>query len=118
MYTLKSSIFLDKLDGCYKKIITINNDPNDPQINSILKKIKNVPLSIFNQHPNCSQYTNCILAFTNPLNPTQLLTLDDIALLFSYLTENNYIIDHITTNIMLNTTQKINNFICFIKKIN
>ena len=120
MYTLKSQIYLDKRTECYQKIITINKDPQDPKITPILKKLKSTRLSIFSDEYSCCSKSSpgCIIAFLNPSNTHEFLTVDDIPELFTFLTENGYTIDETTTNIMLKTSQKIKNLICFIKKIN
>ena len=119
MYSLKSQIYLDKITKCYKKIITINKDPCDERLNPIIKKLQNVRLSIFNEDScNCSNRSNCIIALTNPTNTHQLLEINDIPDLFTFLAENGYVIDETTTKIMLKTSEKIKNLICFIKRIN
>lgn len=122
MYTLKSQVYLDKRTECYQKVITINKDPQDERITPILKKLQTARLSIFTDEYSCcsksSSSPGCIIAFLNPNNKHELLTVDDIPELFTFLIENGYAIDETTTNIMLKTSQKIKNLICFIKKIN
>ena len=53
-------------------------------------------------------------AFVHPHNKCELLCVNDIALLFGYLTNNGYIINTDVTKIMQKSDVKIKNLICFI----
>ena len=39
IYKLYKTTYLDKYDKCYKNIITINKNPNDPLISNVLKQV-------------------------------------------------------------------------------
>jgi hypothetical protein len=50
----------------------------------------------------------------HPIKTKELLCMNEIADLFSYLTTNGYTIDTEITKIMLQGTEKIDKLICFI----
>ena len=55
-------------------------------------------------------------AVVHPYNKCELLCVNDIALLFSYLNQNAYNINTDVTKIMLKSSVQIKNLICFISK--
>jgi hypothetical protein len=117
MFQLKTEIYLDKRDKCYKKIIIIDPIPNDPKIKCILRQIRKEKLSPFDQPTECcSSETGCMSAFINPSCTCDLLCIDKIGGLFSYLVTNGYKINTSVTKIMLKGNASIPNLICFIEK--
>ena len=40
MYSIKTDIYLDKYNDCYRKILVINKDPGDNTLKPYLKTIK------------------------------------------------------------------------------
>jgi len=105
-YQLTTQIFLDK--DCYKKIIVINKDPSGA-LASFVKKIKGPKLSPF-QSNNCCENTYCQRAILNPHQPTDILCMSQIGLLFSFLLDNGYTINTHLTEIM---QPNLDNLICF-----
>jgi len=117
MYQLKTEIYLDKHEKCYKKIVIIDPTPNDPEIKKILRQIHREKLSPFDQQNNCcSSQSKCISAFIDPMCSCDLLCIDKIGNLFSYLISNGYKINTSITKIMLKGDVRIPNLICFIEK--
>ena len=112
-YQLASSIYLDSQQECYKKIILINEKPTGPLL-PLVKTIRNKQLSPFQTPTNCCPSPYCQLGILDPNNPTQLLCMDNIATLFSFLTTNGYTIEHELTKIMQLSTQKIDKLISYI----
>jgi hypothetical protein len=116
MYLIKSEVYLDKTNNCYKKILVISPSPqNDPYLLSITKLVNREKLSPYKQPEQCCSLPNCFYAFVNPCNKCELLCVDQIAILFSELSKN-YSINTNLTEIMQNSDVKINNLICFIEK--
>ena len=117
MFQLKTQIYLDKHEKCYKKIIIIDPVPDDPKIKSILRQIRIEKLSPFDETTDCcSSKNSCTSAFINPKYSCDLLCVDKIGELFSYLVSNGYKINTSVTKIMLKGDARIPNLICFIEK--
>ena len=115
-YQLKSDIWLDKTNECYKKIIVITPKPTDISLLDITKTINKVKLSPFKENSPCCSQVNCIYTIMNPNNKSEMLHVQDVAFLFSYLITNGFTINTDITRIMLESTVKIDNLICFITK--
>lgn len=98
--------YLDRINGTYKKILTVNILPKNTVFKTIIKYM-NVPrLSPFEPHSS----SKCTYVILNPVNKCELLELDDVGLLFNFLTENNLNI-HSTFNEVLKHNKK---FICYV----
>ena len=113
LYQLTSQVYLDSLDKCYKKVIVINQQPDGP-LKKLTKLLSPPPLSPFQVPSDCCASSLCVYAILDPLNNGQLLCMNNIANLFSFLVANNYTIDTSITKIMMKTTEKINKLICYI----
>ena len=118
MYQLKTQIYLDKHEKCYKKIIIIDPIPDDPKIKNILRQIRREKLSPFDESADCcsSSSSGCMSAFIDIKCSCDLLCIDKIGDLFSYLVSNGYKINTSVTKIMLKGDARIPNLICFIEK--
>ena len=114
MYQIKSEVYLDKFDECYKKIITIHPKPKNDKLNSIIKTISRQKLSPFQENSPCCTQSKCMYAFINPSCKCELLCIDDIAILFNFLLSNGFKINTDITKIMLKSDVRIPNLICFI----
>ena len=114
-YTLATQPFYDTYNQCYKTIIVIDRKPNAP-LSNIVKTLQTPKLSPFQQASPCSFMKSCVQAIYNPDNTSELLTVNDLSLLFTFLTNNGYNIDINLTNMMNNSKASImtNKLICFI----
>ena len=129
--TLFSQPFLDTYNQCYKNIVTINLIPQGP-LAQFIRKVQFPPLSQFKQPGPCSRINNCGLALTafNNIfynnnnnncnkNCSNLMIVDEIPNLMSYLLSNGYAINTSITK-MLNTsdirfeTENANKLICVV----
>lgn len=110
IYKLYKTTYLDKYDKCYKNIITINKNPNDPLLNSVLKQVSRQRLSQFEGFDCCSTQPSCVLAFIDP-NTNKFLTEEHIDLVFSSLIDNGYTLEYEMTKLL-----KDNKLICLISK--
>jgi hypothetical protein len=122
--TLFSQPYLDKVNQCYKNIITINLMPQGP-LAKLVRRVQFPILSEFKQPGPCSRINNCGFALislncdTCEKNGSNLMVVDELPNLISFLLTNGYTIDTSLTK-MFNTsdlrfqTENRNNLICFI----
>ena len=108
-YQLSAHIYLDSIDQCYKKIIIINQKPLGA-LQAHIRTLQNKKLSPFQSNSNCCPEPACLLAILNP-HTGDLLCMNEIATLFSFITSNGYTIQYDLTKIMLKSTEKINKLI-------
>ena len=116
IYKVKAEVYLDKRNECYKKIIVIEPDPNDPTINNIIKKISRTRLSEFQEFSPCCPMPNCYPAVMDPTNISEFLSINNIDKLFTILLANGYTIDYNLSKILMKSQVEIPNLICFISK--
>ena len=116
MYQITSEVYLDLHNKCYKNIIVIYPKPKDDSLNAIIKSVTRQKLSPFDEVSFCCPRNRCMYAFVHPHNKCELLCVNDIALLFSYLSQNGFNINTDLTKIMLKSSVEIKNLICFISK--
>lgn len=121
--SLFSEPYLDNYNKCYKNIITVNLPPQGP-LRELVRRVRFNPLSTFKQFSSCNNNIRlCGLALRSISNINgcgcELMVVDEVPDLFSYLLSNGYTIDTNITN-MLNKTNiqfDANNgktLICFI----
>ena len=110
IYKLYKTTYLDKFNKCYKNIITINKNPNDPLLINVLKQVSRQKLSPFEGFDCCSSEPSCILAFIDS-NTKEFLTEDNIDQVFSILIDNGYTLEYEMTKLL-----KDNKLICLISK--
>lgn len=122
--TLFSQPYLDRFNQCYKNIITINLVPQGP-LAQFVRRIQFPPLSEFKQPGPCSRINNCGLALISiddsccAKNGSNLMVVDELPNLISFLLSNGYIIDTSITK-MFNTsnirfkTENANSLLCFV----
>jgi len=116
-YTLSVQPYLDQHNKCYRKILTINAKPTGP-LAQYIKQINAPKLSPFKEPSACCPSNNCLLAITN-INcngcSSDLMCVDDIPNLFSFLSLNGYTIDTGLTKLMQKSDIRLNNdLLCFI----
>lgn len=122
--SLFSEPYLDAYNQCYKNIITMNLYPQGP-LQKIVRQIRFNPLSPFKQPSNCIKIQLCGLALQSIGNNCcmktgcNLMTVDEIPDLFSYLMSNGYIIDTKITNMLNKSDFQFNTnngktLICFV----
>ena len=116
IYKIKGDVYLDKKNECYKKILVIDPNPNDPTINHIIKTIQRIKLSPFEENSPCCPINNCLAVIMNPDIPTEFLSINNIDKLFTILLANGYTIDYNLSKILMKSQVEIPNLICFISK--
>lgn len=118
MYQISSEVYLDKYNECYKNILVITPPPlpKDKALIKITKQLRREKLSPFEENSPCCYKNNCITAFKNIDHCGDLLTVDDISILFGYLIKHKYKINTEITKMMQQSQVVIPNLICFISK--
>lgn len=120
-FALFSQPYLDRVNQCYKNIVVINNSPAGPLANYV-KRIQFPILSPFKQSGPCSPIDKCGLALTSITNNCccgELMTVDEVPDLMTYLITNGYKVDTSLTK-MFNAsdirfqTNNANKLICFV----
>lgn len=122
--SLFSQPYLDTYNKCYKNIVVTNLRPMGP-LNNLVRVVNFPPLSEFKQSTLCSPIKNCGYALMS-LNNTgcgkmcgDLMLVDEIPNLISYLSMNGYMIDTSVTKMFNKSEIKFdtnigNKLICFI----
>lgn len=114
-YTLSLEPFYDTHHGCYRKVITIDRTPTGP-LTGLVKKVKPALLSPFQKSfdPCCKQ-KGCLDVIHAQGDVNNLLTVDDLPSLYSFLVTNGYTIDTAITQMMNQSEVRMSNpLICFI----
>ena len=117
-YTLTSQQYYDSCNQCYRNILVINSEPIGP-LRRIVKRLNPPKLSPFyDDYANncCTTYNGCIYAIYDPNSCGELMQVDNVPILFSFLASNGYIIDTSLTTMMQKSPVKLGNnqLICFI----
>jgi len=121
--TLFSQPYLDRYNQCYSNIVTLNLVPQGP-LAQFVRRVQFPPLSTFKQPGPCSRINNCGLALTSlnivcNKNCSNLMVVDEVPDLISFLIGNGYTINTSVTK-MLNTsgikfqTEHENKLICIV----
>lgn len=116
MYTLSSQPFYDSISQNYRNIYVVDRKP-DGEFGKIAKQVTAPKLSPFSSNDNSCCNCKCIYAIYNPENPHEFLCIEQLGMLFSFLSTHGYTIDTGLTTMM--QTSKVTfkkNFVCFIKK--
>lgn len=124
--SLFSQPFLDTYNQCYKNIVVVNLKPQGP-LADLVRFVKFPPLSEFKQPGPCSPLKQCGYALMSLEScsigcgkfGSDLMVVDEIPTLISYLVSNGYSVDTSITKMFNNSdirfdTNTGNKLICFI----
>lgn len=120
--SLFSQPYLDTYNKCYKNIVVINLQPQGP-LADLVKFVKFPPLSEFKQSAPCSPLKSCGYALISldgcRSGCGDLMVVDEVPNLISYLVSNGYSIDTSITKMFNQSDIKFdtntgNKLICFI----
>ena len=102
----------------YIHIMTLNAQPPNTDILSTITRILPTPrVSHFVQ-----EYERFVYAVYNPLNPTELITMDTISTFFGFIIDNGYTINKVLSNVMTSPSMRNRaegprkDILCFIQK--
>ena len=106
--TLYSQPYLDTYNQCYKNIVTINTKPRGP-LEQLVRNVQFPKLSEFKQSTPCNPIKKCGLALLSLDNYScscsdDLMMVDEIPNLISFLAEHQYTFDTSLTK-MFNTSE-------------
>ena len=101
IYKVLSYIWLDSISKCYKKILILNNKPDNCKISPIIKTIPRKKKSPYEDIYCCDKLPHCIHAILNPTNKMEFLGVNDIDILLNYLIENNFKLEEKLTDIFM-----------------
>lgn len=118
MFSLSSTVYLDRYEKEYFRILSVNKPPPGPLANRITR-IKPNRLSQFEPHNN---QTCCIYALKHDVNNDHckkhktLMTEDDIDELCEFLVSNDYSINNSFTKIIQKNPRlnRDDGFICYV----
>jgi len=125
--SLFSQPYLDKYNQCYKNIVVLNLPPQGP-LGNLVKRVNFPPLSEFKQPGACSPFKPCGFAITTlngycsmgcNKNWENLMLVDEVPDLISFLVSNGYTVDTSITKMFNDSeirfdTNTGNKLICFI----
>jgi len=124
--SLFSQPYLDTYNQCYKNIVVVNLKPQGP-LGDLVRFVKFPPLSEFKQHSHCSPLKDCGYALMSLYgcntgclkNGENLMIVDEMPNLISYLVSNGYSVDTSITKMFNQSeirfdTNTGNKLICFI----
>ena len=122
--SLFSQPYLDTYNQCYKNIVVVNLMPQGP-LAELVRFVNFPPLSEFKQPGPCSPLKQCGLALMSfdtcktGCKFGNLMTVDEVPNLISYLVSNGYIVDTSITKMFNDSDIKFdtntgNKLICFI----
>lgn len=124
--SLFSQPYLDTYNQCYKNIVVINLEPEGP-LADLVRMVKFPPLSEFKVSGPCSPIKDCgyaIMSLDGCNNGcgkfgSDLMVVDEVPNLISYLVSNGYSVDTSITKMFNNSdirfdTNTGNKLICFI----
>ena len=122
--SLFSQPYLDRINQCYKNIVTINLPPQGP-LAELVRFIQFPKLSEFKQDAPCNKIKQCGYALTSldgcSVNRCgdNLMTVDEVPTLISFLVSNGYTVDTSITKMFNQSeirfdTNTGNKLICFV----
>lgn len=109
--SLFSQPYYDTSSQCYLNIVTMNLPPQGP-LNKLTRRIKLNPLSEFKESSNCTRLQTCglgllslrfldgFVGYNNPRSCCDLMTVDEVPDLFTFLLSNGYTINTSITKMM------------------
>jgi hypothetical protein len=115
--SLFSQPYLDTINQCYKNIVVLNLKPQGP-LNELVKYVNFPPLSEFKE-PRQSRSCGYAIMSLNEYNNCDLMDVDEVPDLISYLVSNGYKVDTSITKMFNGSdirfhTDTGNKLICFI----
>ena len=118
MYALTTRIYLDPITKQYSEVFQVEPKPKGVLL-SILKQVAPLKLSPYKGFNQCY---GCIFLVKN-INPnrrcnTDFLAMEDLPMLFCFLTENGYDIDTKLTKLMVHgkSAATRRNLVCYIRQ--
>ncbi len=111
VYIISKDTHYDNLNKCYKKILTIDREP-EGELKTKIKLLNNSKLSPFQENTPCSNYKPCLYVITDRIINSssscsgsgscgELLDIDRQGELITFLLKNNYTIESDLTRLLI-----------------
>jgi len=111
VYIISKNIHYDSLNKCYKKIFTIDREP-EGELKTKIKRLTNSKISSFQNNTPCNNYQHCLYVITetimnsstsccSSLSCSELLDQDKQGELITFLLKNNYTINTDLTRLLI-----------------
>lgn len=114
-YILSLENYYDSQKECYRKIITIDREP-EKQLKILVKRLNRTKLSPFDYNKT-DKNQKCLYAICNPQDNSQFITIEELPVLFTWLMTNGYVINTSITNMLQKSDIRLENkMICFINE--
>ena len=101
IYKVLSYIWLDGINKCYKKILVVNNKPENSAFKNIIKTFPIKRKSPYDDIYCCDGPPHCVHGILNPKNKREFLGVNDVDILFTFLVENNFKLEETLTDILM-----------------
>lgn len=105
-FTISCIPYYDRINQCYKSILSVNEIPNGP-LKQMIRRIEYNKLSPFQQDGPCYKYDKCKYAIVGNDKCCGLMTSQEIYNLTSFLMSNGYQIENQLTNTFNNSQIKM-----------
>jgi hypothetical protein len=104
-FTISCIPYYDRFNQCYKNILSVNTIPNGP-LKQLIRRIEYNKLSPFQKDGPCYKYDKCKYVITGD-SCGEFMTNEEIYNLTTFLLSNGYQIENQLTNILNNSTIKL-----------
>jgi len=102
VYKVQEEVFLNKIEKCYVKILTVNKKPDNSPINQYIQELPRQKLSPFDY--DCKSH--CFFAIINP-DTGEFIQSDEIEIAIDLLVTSNYTIDYKLTKMVKKNSEKL-----------
>jgi hypothetical protein len=104
-FTISCIPYYDRINKCYKSILSVNEIPNGP-LRTLIRRIEYNKLSPFQQNGPCYTYDKCKYVIAGS-KCCEFMTNDEIYNLTNFLLSNGYQIENQLTNTLNNGEIKV-----------
>ena len=105
IYQLKKTIYLDRVEGEYKTVLTIKPSPISQKLKDITKTLHTGKLSVFDERKSTSN-PYCEHVVLEPDSKELLDAVKDIDIITTYLISNGFTILYDLTNTLMSKTKR------------
>jgi hypothetical protein len=104
VFKVQEEVFLNKINKCYVKILTVNKKPDNSPLKEYIKELPRQRLSQFDY--DCKTRAHCLFAFINP-ESGDFIQSDEIEVAMDLLINSNYTVDYKLTKMVKKNSEKL-----------